>query len=288
MESHSSRRLTGMFVTGALAVAVALGIAKAAQGPPGQSGTFALLGGTPKIASKFWVEPGAASSATLKIQQFQLTGGAPILRYDVEMQKLIHLIIVRDDFGTFAHVHPAFSGATGTFSETFTTSPNHRYYAYVDTTPRGIGQQVFRFTLDSTGPPATPGPMPSVFLPSVVAGPYRVTLDRTQLAANQAQTLELTVFQGRRLAADLRTYLGAAAHAVFINTSTLVYVHVHPMVLGSRDMDTAGSMASMSRAAGPRMQMKLPPLPAGTYRLWVQFRGREGEVFIAPFTLLAQ
>ncbi|MGA9274091.1 MAG: hypothetical protein WBV67_11440, partial [Candidatus Cybelea sp.] len=59
-------------------------------------------------------------------------------------------------------------------------------------------------------------------------------------------------------------------------------------VLGSRDMDTAGSMASMSRAAGPRMQMKLPPLPAGTYRLWVQFRGREGEVFIAPFTLLAQ
>ncbi len=289
MESHSSRRLTGMFVTGALAVAVALGIAKAAQGPPGQSGIFALLGGTPKIASKFWVEPGAASSATLKIQQFQLTGGAPILRYDVEMQKLIHLIIVRDDFGTFAHVHPAFSGATGTFSETLTTSPNHRYYAYVDTTPRGIGQQVFRFTLDSTGPLATPRPAPSPpFLPSVVAGPYQVTLDRTQLAANQAQTLALTVFQGRRLAADLRTYLGAAAHAVFINTSTLVYVHVHPMVLGSRDMDTAGSMESMSRAAGPRMQMKLPPLPAGTYRLWVQFRGREGEVFIAPFTLLAQ
>lgn len=288
MESHSSRRLTGTLVTGVLAVAVGLGIAKAA-GPPGQSGVFALLGGTPKIASKLWAEPGAASSVQLKIQQFSLSGGAPILRYDVDMQKLIHLIIVRDDFATFAHVHPAFSGATGTFSETFTPSPNHRYYLYTDTTPRGIGQQVFRFTLESAGPLATPRPTPlPPFLPSVVAGPYRVTLDRTQLAANQAQTLALTVFQGRRLAADLRTYLGAAAHAVFINTSTLVYVHVHPMVLGAPDVDTAGSMESMSRAAGPRMQMNLPPLPAGTYRLWVQFRGREGEVFIAPFTLLAQ
>lgn len=288
MESHSSRRLTGSLVAGALAIAATLGIAMAAPAAPAQNGVFALLGGTPKITSKLRTEPGAASSVRLQIQQFQLNGGAPILRYDVEMQKLIHLIIVRDDFATFAHVHPAFNGATGTFSETFTRIANHRYYFYVDTTPRGIGQQVFRFTLDSAGTPATPRPMPSVFLPSVVAGPYRVTLDRTQLAANQAQTLMLSVFQGRRPAANLRTYLGAAAHAVFINTTTLVYVHVHPMVLGSADMDAAGSMAGMSRAAGPRMQMKLPPLPAGAYKLWVQFRGQDGEVFTAPFTLQAQ
>jgi hypothetical protein len=60
------------------------------------------------------------------------------------------------------------------------------------------------------------------------------------------------------------------------------------MVLGSQDMDMTGNTESMSRAAGPRMQMKLPPLPAGTYKLWVQFRGQDGEVFIAPFTLQVQ
>jgi hypothetical protein len=287
VESHSSRRLTGMLVAGALAVAAALGVAKASAGPPAQNGVFALFGGTPKIISKFWAEPGAASSTTLKIQQFQLDGRMPIVRYDVEMQKLIHLILVRDDFATFAHVHPAFNGATGTFSETFTGSPNHGYYAYVDTTPRGIGQQVFRFTIESAGPRATPQPELSASLPTVTVGPYRVTLDRTHLAANQEQTLALTVFQGRRLAADLRTYLGAAAHAVFINTTTLVYVHVHPMVLGTQDTNMSASMGSMSRA-GPRMQMALPPLPAGTYKLWVQFRGREGEVFIAPFTVVTR
>lgn len=294
MESHSSRRLTGMLVAGALAIAAALGIAKAAASLPAQNGVFALLGGTPKIASKLSVEPGAASSVRLQIQQFALGGQTPILRYDVEMQKLIHLVIVRDDFATFAHVHPAFNGATGTFTETFNRIAHHRYYFYVDTTPRGIGQQVFRFALDSSGPAATPRPMPSIFLPSVVAGPYRVTLDRTQLTANQKQTLALTVFQGRRQATNLRTYLGAAAHAVFVNTTTLIYVHVHPTVLGSEDMSAGGSMANMSsmtsasRVAGPRMQMQLPPLPAGYYKLWVQFRGQDGEVFIAPFTLQVQ
>jgi hypothetical protein len=286
VESHSSRRLTGMLVA-ALAVA-ALGIAKASAATPWQNGTFALFGGTPKIISKFSAEPGVASSITLKIQQFQLDGRMPIFRYDVEMQKLIHLIIVRDDFATFAHLHPAFNGTTGTFSETFPRSPNHRYYAYADTTPRGIGQQVFRFTIESAGPVSTLQPELSASLPTVTVAPYRVTLERTHLVANQAQTLALTVFQGRRLATDLRTYLGAAAHAVFINTTTLTYVHVHPTVLGTQDTNMSGSMTSMSRAAGPRMQMTLPPLPAGTYKLWVQFRGREGEVFIAPFTVVTR
>lgn len=288
MESRTRRRLSGALIASALAAVYTGRLASASAGPAAQNGIFALLGGTPKIVSKFWAEPGAGSSTTLKIQQFRLNGRMPILDYDVEMQKLIHLIIVRDDFATFAHVHPAFNGATGTFSESFTKSSNHRYYAYADTTPRGIGQQVFRFTIESTGPIATPRAELSASSPTLTVEPYRVTLDRTHLAANQEQTLALTVFQGRRLAADLRTYLGAAAHAVFIDTTTLVYVHVHPVVLGTQDTNMSASMASMSRAAGPRMQMKLPPLPAGTYRLWVQFRGRDSEIFTAPFTLLVQ
>jgi hypothetical protein len=285
VESYSSRRLTGTLVAGALGVVAAFGVAKASAGPPEQSGVFALLGGTPKITSTFWAEHGSGLSAVLKIRQFRIGSNTPIVDYDVDMQKLIHLIVVRDDFATFVHLHPNFDRASGTFSQPFTKVPNHRYYVYVDTTPRGIGQQVFRFTIESDGPVATLHPALSVVLPSVVVGPYRVTLNQMELAANQKQTLALTVFQGRRLAADLRTYLGAAAHAVFINTTTLVYVHVHPTVQGTPTMNMPGSMESMSRAAGPRMQMVLPPLPAGTYKLWVQFRGREGEVFTAPFTV---
>jgi hypothetical protein len=109
-----------------------------------------------------------------------------------------------------------------------------------------------------------------------------VTLARTTLVASRPQTLDLSVSENGRPASDLHTYLGAAAHAVFINTSTLAYVHVHPMVRG------ASMSMGMSGPAGPSMRMALPALPPGVYKLWLQFRGAGNQVFTAPFTLLSR
>jgi hypothetical protein len=39
--------------------------------------------------------------------------------------------------------------------------------------------------------------------------------------------------------------------------------------------------------AGPRLQMMLPPLPSGYYKLWIEFRGANGELYTVPFTILA-
>jgi hypothetical protein len=41
-------------------------------------------------------------------------------------------------------------------------------------------------------------------------------------------------------------------------------------------------------SAGPHMQMALPALPAGSYKLWLEFRGTGGRLFTAPFTLRVQ
>jgi hypothetical protein len=194
----------------------------------------------------------------------------------------MHLIVVRDDFATFAHIHPTFDATTGIFSQPFTREANHRYYVYADTTPHGIGQQVFRFTLESDGPPANLQPSLGVSPASTTVGPYTVTLARTTLAASRPQTLDVSVLEDGKPASDLHTYLGAAAHAVFINTSTLAYVHVHPMVRG------ATMTMGMSGPAGPLMQMTLPALPAGVYKLWLQFRGAGNQLYTAPFTLLSQ
>lgn len=281
MEGRARRRLSGTLIVLALTACLA-GVARASVGGAQQSGIFALLGGTPKIFSQFWAEHSQGLTATLNIRQYQIDGKTPILAYDVDMQKLIHLIIVRDDFATFAHVHPAFDPKTGIFSQPFTKEPNHRYYVYADTTPRGIGQQVFRFTLESDGPLASPQPSLGVSPTSTTIGPYTVALARTTLAASRPQTLDLSISENGKPASDLRTYLGAAAHAVFINTATLAYVHVHPMVRG------ASMTMGMSGPAGPSMQMTLPALPAGVYKLWLQFRGAGSQVFTVPFTLLSQ
>jgi hypothetical protein len=290
VEGNSRRRLSG--VAGAIALALGCGwpIARASVGPAEQRGVFALLGGTPKIVSQLSAGHGAGSTYNLKIRQFQPDAKTPVLKYAVDMKMLMHLIVVRDDFGTFAHLHPTFHAKDGTFSQVFAKAPNHRYFVYADTTPQGIGQQVFRFTLESDRPtmalriPSAPSPA------TASAAPYTLTLSRTTLAQNQPALLNVTVLKGGRPASDLTPYLGAAAHAVFINTSTLVYVHLHPVVHGATmAMNPNMQMTGVAQAAaGPHMQMSVPALPMGTYRLWIQFRGANATIYTAPFTILVR
>jgi len=290
VEGRTLGRLSGTAVAGALAATLVAGTANASVGKLEQHGVFALLGGTPKIVSEFWADHASGLSATLKVRQFQLDGKRPILNYDVEMQRAMHMVIVRDDFATFAHLHPAFDTTTGTFWQPFTKGANHRYYVYADSTPRGIGQQVFRFTIESDGP-VTPFHVASgPSAPTASAGPYTVTLSTTTLTANVGKAVDITISESGRPAQDLGTYLGAAAHVVLINTSTLAYVHIHPMVRGQSSSANSGANTAMEMGgkAGPFLRMTVPALPAGTYKLWMQFRGANDKLYTVPFTTVAQ
>ncbi len=289
MDRRSRTRLIG-------ALAAAIALAGAAAGGQAvmsveQRGIFALLGGAPKIVSTARSEAFSDISVTLVLRQFRSDGKTPIVNYDVDMQKLIHLIVVRDDFRTFMHLHPVFDRGAGTFRQPFSKDAGHRYYAYADTTPHGIGQQVFRFTIAPNGSTAATQPTPQPLSatpspPSVSAGTYGVALARTTLHANVRQSLDVTVVQGGRPARDLTTYLGAAAHAVFIDTATLEYVHIHPTLRGAPATAMgAGMNMNGSAQAGPLMTMAMPALPAGTYKLWIQFAATNGAVYTAPFTL---
>ncbi len=286
MEGRTRRRLSGFLLASTLGAICAVDVTRGSAGPIAQAGVFAMLGGTPKIVAKFWPEHAAGLTVTLTIRQFRLDGKTPILSYDVDMQKLMHLVVVRDDFATFAHLHPAFDTATGVFWETFTKEPHHRYYVYADTMPQGIGQQVFRFTIGSDGPVAAPPPISRASTAIAGVGPYTLTLSRTNLPANRAKNVNLTVLEGGQPARDLGTYLGAAAHAVFINTLTLAYAHVHLTLRQPQPAD-AGNGMGMSDAAGPFMHMRVPALSGGTYKLWIQFSDESGKLYTVPFTIFA-
>lgn len=290
MESLTGCRLSALLLAAVLGAAAG-GIAHAKPGRVEQNGVFALLGGAPKIISRFRVSHPNGLGATLKVRQFQTDGKTPILDYDTDMEHLMHMVIVRDDFATFAHVHPDFDTQTGTFWQQFTKEPDHRYYVYADTMPRGIGQQVFRFTLDSSGPVANAKPAFSPSGRDAQAGPYVVRLSKTTLPANRAKNLNITVLKAGEPADDLVPYLGVAAHVVFINTSTLSYVHVHPALRSAQsgDDDSMGDMPmGTSGKAGPFMRAALPPLPAGYYKVWIQLMGGGDNVYTASFTILAR
>ena len=259
-----------------------------------QKGTFALGGGTPQISS-FLLNDASAAGSVLEIIQYRAGTKRPIKAYTVAQTKLMHLIVVRDDFREFQHVHPAFNAATGEFTQPIALASGHRYYAFADTTPAGGSQQVFRFTLRSGVPPSTQTTTLAASLPTAAAGPYLVRLSSTRLTAGKPATIQVGISKAGQPATDLRSYLGAAAHAVFINTGTLQYLHVHPMdAARAADMAHMKGMMDTEMADLPpnthissAMQLDVPALPRGAYKLWLQFRGGS-TVFTAPFTIVAR
>jgi hypothetical protein len=253
-----------------------------------------LLGGTQHIVARVTMSHPRPNDVTLDIVQSTRQGGPPIRAYGTDMTKLMHLVAISDDFRQFVHEHPSFNRKTGVFRQTLTVDPAHGYIVYIDSLPKNVGQQVFRFTIPPSAqpaatiqplPPSTPSPT------TTTVGPYTVKLAKTTLSAQTAQQIPLDIMKGASAATDIQPYLGAAGHAVFVNTATLEYVHVHPMVRGSSSGSVKMGSGSMEMdehqsgpAAGPHLMMNVPALPVGTYKLWFQFRGA-GSLRVAPFTL---
>jgi hypothetical protein len=285
-------------------LAAALACTLGAAAPP-LAGTYALQRGTPKTNGYLRATPvtGRPLGYDLDFWATKLGSAAPIVAYSVDMTKLLHMIVVRGDFRTFGHIHPTYA-ADGHFHITYRFPSPGVYHVYADTDPTGVGQQVFRFDVDAE---RTSGPPPSLGAPNDVAQayPYTVALDRTTLSTAKETLLHVHITENGAPAKDLHPYLGAPAHAVFLNASDFTYVHVHPMPPGAAG--TTSGMAGMSGMPGmadmPGMSMSATPMPDGAtlpgdmllhvavhepgrYKLWLQFRGG-GSLHVAQFVLVA-
>lgn len=241
------------------------------------------------------VKPTGRLSA--KLDLWETVNGTTIRNYDVDMTKRLHMIVISADFDSFQHVHPAL-GANGHFTIELRVPKPARYYVFADTDPHGLGKAVFRFPVVFGGVAPEQPDLRSTGK-STVAGPYLVTLNSLDLHTGTPSVLRVRISKGGSLASDLHPYLGAAGHAVFIDAKTLDYVHVHPVGGGSDGdmpaMDTpgmgTGSMEMTDLPANAKvsgaMTLHVSPVPAGSYKLWLQFRGGTG-LEVAPFVLRAK
>ncbi|HTX58414.1 MAG TPA: hypothetical protein VMH02_01970 [Verrucomicrobiae bacterium] len=290
MEGPSRRGLSGIVMSCALLGATAA-VAIAAKTPV-QQGVFALLGGTQQATAQMRVAPASSPAGlAVRIRQFQMDGTTPIVNYTVDMERTMHMIVVRDDFKTFAHLHPDIDATTGTFHQTLTgLDPTHRYYLYADTVPQGMAQQVFRFTLQGQNIAAVP-PAETLAASATTAaagGPYTVQLSTTTLNAAQPSRLLIAIKEHKKPAGDLAPYLGMPAHLVLIGATSLQYIHIHPYLRGSSMTAAMKAAAAGTPQTGPYLAADLPALPPGSYKLWVQFRGAALKLYVANFTLDAQ
>jgi hypothetical protein len=196
--------------------------------------------------------------------------GAPVQRYVETHEKLLHLIVVRNDLADFQHVHPTL-GPDGSWDVPLDLARAGDYRVYADFMPTGGPALTLGANLHVAGD-YDPQPLPPPSQTAQVDG-YTVTLSGTP-KANEASMLTLSVSRAGKPVDDLQPYLGAFGHLVAVRASDLAYLHVHPM----------GEPGDGTTASGPEIGFHTTFPSTGSYRLFLDFQHHDA-VRTAAFTV---
>ncbi len=196
----------------------------------------------------------------------------PLTRYTRTHDKDLHLILVRRDLGTYAHLHPSRT-ADGSWSTPVHLSPG-MWRVFADFDPAGeVDPLTLGADLFVPGPFAAQ-PLPPPSTTASVDG-YTVTL-KGELQPGDDSRLTLSVSRDGRPVTDLQPYLAAYGHLVALRQGDLAYLHVHP----------GGEPGDGRTRPGPEIVFHTTAPSAGSYRLFLDFQ-HEGVVRTAAFTVAA-
>jgi major membrane immunogen (membrane-anchored lipoprotein) len=196
--------------------------------------------------------------------------GQPIMDFEVEHEKLMHLIVVSKDLSYFDHIHPEYKG-NGLFTVTPNFPSGGEYKLFADFTPKGESKTVKSTVVTVAGNKEKATPLTEdKELTNVVDG-KEVTLKFDHLMAGMDLTMTFTIKDAKtkQPITNLQPYLGAVGHVVAISGDTETYLHVHPMD---------------EKATGPDAKFMTGFPKSGLYKIWGQFQ-LNGKVFTVPFTI---
>lgn len=183
----------------------------------------------------------------------------PVTEYDVEHEKLLHLIVVRRDFSGFQHVHPELD-ADGVWTTDLDLTPG-AWRVFADFKATGADALTLGADLAVSGD-YRPEP-PAAEIRTAKVDDYTVTLEGDLTAGADAKLTLEVVKDGRPVTPE--QYLGAAGHLVALREGDLAYLHVHP-------------------EPGADLVFYAAVPSEGGYRLFLDFQ-HEGVVRTAEFAL---
>ncbi len=203
-------------------------------------------------------------------------------------QVWMHMIITRDDLGTFAHVHPEPTDTAGVFTVEATFPTAGQYVLHTEFRQNGQMADVIdthELTVAGSQPPSVAVPADDVR--SWTGGGVRIDLDgRAVLGGNSDFALRLDHVAGSGSVTgpidDLRPYLGAAGHVVVMRADGSAFAHRH-----AETFDDSGRpvLALPGTTFGPDLDLHVRFDRPGAYRLWAQFELGDGTVVTAPFVV---
>jgi len=196
--------------------------------------------------------------------------GNPINDFEINHEKLLHLIIVNHDLSFFNHIHPEFKGE-GKFTIETSFPTGGEYKVFADFIPKGGSNTTLSEWVKVEGKEgAHEAVKADAKLVKVVDG-KEVELTLNSMNAKDEVTLTFNILdaQTKEGISNLEPYLGAVGHVVILSDDAEQYIHVHPID---------------EKATGPKAQFATSFPESGTYKIWGQFQ-HQGKVFTVPFVV---
>jgi len=252
--------------------------------------------------------------ATSSLQFFvnEKPAGTAVDDLELEQEKYIHVIGVRDDLSQFFHIHPE-KVSSGLWKVDYVFTESGTYKVWSNITRAGIthlfGHQVFAVSTKSVVVPATTTSRFLGFAKNIVLGEYQVGITYPEpIVIGRETRIDFAVKDVIGQGIILEPYLGAMAHLAIIKDDLTVYMHTHSGEPGQTPEGQEHgheSFLSISQALANGIPEGTPVVPAsqisfnvnfpkaGIYRMFLQFRpeGIElpkdqslvGEVYINVF-----
>lgn len=221
-------------------------------------------------ASFTFVSGGAKAKEDLELAIQITDDGKPVNDYEVNHEKLLHLIIVNHDLSFFNHIHPEFQG-DGKFTVETSFPSGGEYKVFADFIPSGGANLTLSEWVKVEGKEGEHADiLPDSNLIKEVGG-KEIELSLSGMKPKEEITLSYTIrdSETKEGISNLEPYLGAVGHVVILSADAESYLHVHPLD---------------EKATGPIAEFATTFPQSGTYKIWGQFQ-HNGEVITVPFVV---
>ncbi len=198
-------------------------------------------------------------------------------------EKLLHAIIITEDFKEFAHVHPQ-QISPGRFSITHRFPKAGKYLIALDYQVKNIARSE-RFTVNVAG--AKPGLAAADYQKrKIVFDGYDVALNMpATVQAGEAVPFKYRIEKAGQPVIDLEPYLGASMHIAVVKSDFSQFIHTHGELTSS--LSAAHFHAAIPTRFGPEIFSGVNFPTPGTYYMFAEFK-HQGKVVLTRFAVQAE
>ncbi|HYK74894.1 MAG TPA: hypothetical protein VEV44_17510 [Pseudoneobacillus sp.] len=197
--------------------------------------------------------------------------GKPINEFEINHEKLLHLIVVSKDLSYFNHIHPEYKGE-GNFEieNKFPVGGEYRMVADFKPSDGSSMSKMVWVTVEGEAPQPVPVNVDDTLEKTIEGKKVSLSID-PQLETGKEVTLKFTIsdHSTSQPISDLEPYLGSIGHVVVFSEDGERYLHVH---------------ALEDQGSGPDALFETNFPKSGVYKIWGQFQ-KDGQVFTVPFVV---